>query len=280
MRVMEPVPKRKRIKQENKLNMPVFIVAVLVIIAFSYGFSFHTRQGKQILGIKTDASNTSSSSTTAQFRFFSGYDFQTLYEQTAYPNTKAPIADSSITGNMALDTRIRQIAESRGYKKQVQTTQPVSDIQQPINGVLLQPLAFNDLQQMLKQAEAEGVPLKVQTAHRTTVEQRDVFLKQLGSTQSTPEQIQSGILDVRLIQLMENIAPPGYSRLQTGYAVAFACGNTSGLFRNSICYSWLKGNNYAKAKQFGFIPSYSDGVGAPDAKTETEYVWVGTSKLN
>lgn len=280
MRVMEPIPKRKRLKQQNKLNMPVFIGAVLVIMALSYGFSFHTKQGKQILGIKTDSTNTSSSSTSTQFRFFSGYDFQSLYEHTAYPNTKAPITDVLITGNMALDSRIRQIAESRGYKKQVQPTQPVSDIQPIINGVLLQPLAFERFQQMVQQAEAEGVPLKAQISHRTVEEQRILFLAQLGSVQASAEQIQARTLDARLTQVMESTAPPGYARLQTGYGIVFSCGNTSGLFKNSTCYNWLKGSNYAKAKQFGFIPSYSDGVGAPDAKGETEYVWVGTAKLH
>lgn len=277
---MEPVPKRKQRKSQDKLNVPVFIVAVMIIMALSYGLSFHTNQGKRILGIETSAQNVSSSSTSTQFTFFNGYDFESLYEQTAYPNTKASITEVPITGNSTLDARIRQIAESRAYKPQAQPTQPVSDIQVQENGILLQPLAFNDVLQMIKQADAEGIPLKVQTSHRTVEEQRDVFLRQLGPVQANAEQIQSGMLDARITQVLEDTAPPGYSRLQTGYAVVFACRNTSGLFKNSTCYTWLKANNFVKAKQHGFIPSYSDGVGAPEARNETEYVWVGTSKLN
>lgn len=279
MRVMEPVPKRKTKARSKKPRRALLFGTLIILILGGYLLSFHTKSGKRILGIDSESQATSSNSTNKPFRFFSGYDFQTIYQQTAYPNTSRPKPDESITGNTALDARIRQIAESRGYQKQASPKQPISDIQPNAEGMLLQPLAYDGAQKLLEQAKAENIPLTIQIGFVAYEQQRAEFLKQLGTLAATADQIAAGSFDSRITQVVESIAPPGYSRLQTGYGVVVGCGNTSGLFRNSTCHTWLKANNYAKAKHHGYIPSHSENVGTPETKNETQYVWVGTNNL-
>lgn len=276
---MEPIPKRKA-KARSKKPRTVLVISVLVIIILgAYITAFHTNKAKQILGLKTNSNNLASSSTNKPFRFFSGYDFKTLYLNTAYPNTYRQASSLVITGNTVLDARIHQIAESRDYQVQSVPTQPIADLQASKEKLQLQPLAFEGAQSLLAQAKTENIPLEIQLGFVDYNQQRNAFMAQLGPIAASPEQIVNGELDARITQVIEKIAPPGYSRLQTGYAITVGCANTSGLFNHSSCYSWLRANNYAKAKQNGFIPSYSDGVGTPDTKNETQYVWVGKSNL-
>lgn len=279
MHVSEPIPKRKLAKRSKKSRRPAIFGILIVLILGGYLLTFHTNSGKRILGQQTDSDKASSSSTDSPMKFLSGYDFQSLYEHSAFPNTAKSPQVQQITGNVALDARIVQIAESRGYKRQAQPVQPLEDLQAQKETVLLQPLAQEALKQLETQARADNVPLTVRVGYRSYEEQKILFLRQLGLSGVNVSQTVDSSIDTRLLQAIESVAPPGYSRLQTGYAVVLGCSNTSGLFRSSTCNTWLKANNYSKAKRTGFIPSHSEGVGSPDSQDETEYVWVGTAKL-
>jgi LAS superfamily LD-carboxypeptidase LdcB len=73
---------------------------------------------------------------------------------------------------------------------------------------------------------------------------------------------------------------PGYSRHHTGYTIDLWCEDGSSTFLSSSCYKWISDNNYLKAKQSGWIPSYPAGTDDQGPEPEPwEYVWVGTERL-
>jgi uncharacterized protein with LGFP repeats len=77
------------------------------------------------------------------------------------------------------------------------------------------------------------------------------------------------------------VAPPGFSKHQSGYTIDFrASGVGGGAFGSSRLGQWLAADNYAAAKRHGFIPSYPSGAGAQGPEPEPwEYVWVGVPAI-
>jgi D-alanyl-D-alanine carboxypeptidase len=118
------------------------------------------------------------------------------------------------------------------------------------------------------------------SAFRSPEFQRDLFMDRLGTRGVTSSQILSGNADYAINENFKVTAVPGYSRHHTGYAVDFWCEDRSGNFGNSICFTWLKANNYLHAKEFGWIPSYPEDADEQGPEPEPwEYVWVGREVL-
>ncbi len=217
--------------------------------------------------------------TSRPLKSFTNEQFQALYESLAMPNTERIRYAPVITGDGAADAQIRRIAERRGYVLRSVPVLPI--VKTNVAGLdeddLLQPKAYEAWLLLEKQAKNAKVPLKLNSGYRSIDWQRQYFQQQLQTRGITTASIRNGQADAALDALMGVVAPPGYSRHHTGYTIDLVCQDGSGrAFEFTPCFSWLKANNYAKAKQFGFIPGYPEGVSDQGPEPEPwEYVWVG-----
>lgn len=281
MHIYEPRPKRARVK--NKYPRRLATVSIFIIVLLG-GFitykQFLQKNASGILG-DTNQNGTSSTSTGGTFTYLNGYDFQKIYEESALPNTKKVFELPPITGNDAVDARIRQIAESRGYKLQPVPKQELVTAAEQVENNKLQPLASEAWIRLKQSALGDKVQLGFFSGHSSIESEKELFLSRMAANGLRTNQIEAGQADSALIDLISSVVPPGYSRQQTGYAIEVSCPGESGkAFEFTACNKWLKNNNYAKARQAGFVPSQADGVGIASTNPMTaEYVWVGTSRV-
>lgn len=234
--------------------------------------------------VDTGAVSTSSVAGTqvigVNLKNFSNDEFKQLYESLALPNTELIASPPSITGNIDADLRIRQVAESRGYKLRSLPVMPI--VKTNVVGLeeddLLQPKAFEAWQKLSKAAKQQGVPLTLNSGYRSIDWQRSFFNAQLQARGLSVLSIGSGQADDAIADVMNVVAPPGYSRHHTGYTVDVICNDGTGRsFEYTACFDWLKSDNYKNAKEHGWIPSYPEGVKKQGPEPEPwEYVWVGT----
>ncbi|HEX5796861.1 MAG TPA: D-alanyl-D-alanine carboxypeptidase family protein [Candidatus Saccharimonadales bacterium] len=211
------------------------------------------------------------------FKTFSGKEFARLYDSFVYPNTLMINEDTPITGNAEADSKLRELAEKRGYKLR---SAPVTDTFVEIQtDMLLQRLAALDWTKLNNRAKKAGLNLLLTDAYRSAKDQRAIFLQRIKSI--PVESIASGEADARINGVLATTALPGYSRHHTGYSVDIACKNDPAVkFEDSKCFLWLSKNNYSNAKKSGWIPSYPEGAGRQGPDPEAwEYVWVGTDAL-
>jgi zinc D-Ala-D-Ala carboxypeptidase len=210
-------------------------------------------------------------------RTFSGAEFRELYDSIAYPNSAYISEKSPITGDEKADAYIRKLAEARGYKKR---SAPVADNFKTVGkGMLLQDRAERDWNTLVNEARKDGMSLTLTAAYRSADKQKEIFLDRLGRI--SPSEIISGKVDAKINEILRTTALPGYSRHHTGYTVDIACQNDPNVvFEASVCFGWLSNNNYEKAKEQGWIPSYPAGAGKQGPDPEAwEYVWAGKEIL-
>jgi LAS superfamily LD-carboxypeptidase LdcB len=211
---------------------------------------------------------------------FSGEEFKELARSIKYPNVHFFEEPPPITGDKAADDRIRSIAESRGY---VMTSIPVNAIQkinEPnlLGDDLLQPQAAISWEELKQSAKAANIPLVMTSAYRSPAYQRDLFMERLTAKGATVAQIAAGGGDEAIT--LQKAAVPGYSRHHTGYTIDLWCEDGSAEFLASICFKWMSADNYLKAKETGWIPSYPEGAGLQGPEPEPwEYIWVGKENL-
>jgi hypothetical protein len=107
--------------------------------------------------------------------------------------------------------------------------------------------------------------------------QRALFLRNLPSAAA----IAAGTADAAVDLAMHWVAPPGFSKHQTGYALDLAApGGTQNQFVGSAGERWLSAGNFANARRHGFVPSYPAGATAMGAFAEPwEYVYAGVDAL-
>lgn len=280
MRVIEPQQlQRKSIKKKRK-PYGLFVLVVIVGVA-GYGI-FVSVKPKKIdpVGISMQsqqAANTQATDITKKntLKSFTNEQFVALYSSFAYPNTQDILTPPAITGNAEADARIRQLAEARGYKlRSAPVARPVS----LADGHLLQQKALQPLQDLISAAKKQDLQITVTAAFRSVDEQRGLFNERLGAK---PAAIAAGTADLAVIETLKTTAPPGYSRHHNGFTVDIACGSI-GLygFLDTPCFSWLAKDNFKNAKEYGWIPSYPDGVNSVGPEPEPwEYVWVGRDAL-
>jgi len=265
----------------------------MILVAGSFGMlvlANHYYQVAQHAGKFSKVSSATSvqelkqvaSSTNVKFKFFTGDQFQRLYESLIFPNTQAISQAPEITGNEAVDLRIRTIAESRGYSLRSIPILPIIKTSSPnLSGEdLLQPKASSGWRVLSEMAKKEGVPIRLNSAYRSIEYQRNLFLARLRANGGDNAGIAAGQADDAVVRTLHMTAPPGYSRHHTGYTIDLACENSGTSFEKSMCFNWLSANNYDKAKRAGWVPSYPDG--APEQGPEPEpweYVWVGLNQV-
>lgn len=295
MRVIEPKDQLKRPttkKQPKKRPVRTFVaLAILVVASFgllqlAYNRQETAQQQQQPSAIATATTvqdlEKVASAQDVKFKFFTGDQFQKLYESLAMPNTQALTQPPAITGNTAADERIRTIAESRGYQLRSVPVLPIVKTNEPqLQGDdLLQQKAYSGWKVLEDMAAKDGIPLKLNSGYRSIEVQRELFLARLRANGGDTARIAAGQADNAIVATLLMTAPPGYSRHHTGYTIDLRCDGTGASFENTACFQWLSANNYDKAKRAGWVPSYPEG--APDQGPEPEaweYVWVGLAQV-
>ena len=264
-------------------------ILALLLLVFVVGISWlmlpdHSSSPQTSL---TDSENTSPARVAGvqngPMPYFTGEQFQVLYDSLAFPNTQPIITAPHITGNQQADARIRQIAESRGYKLRAIPVRPIIKTGEPglVDDDLLQPKAYEAWLAIKNQAAGDNIPIKLNSGYRTIEWQRNYFVQNLRAAGVSTEDIIVGAADTAIVSIIRTIAPPGYSRHHTGYTIDLVCDDGTGrAFEFTHCFEWLSSDNYGVAKRFGWIPSYPDGVDRQGPEPEPwEYVWVGTETL-
>ncbi len=290
MRVIQPHRSVRRSKSKSKKPLFVGIFTLLIVAtAGIYGsLSFNKKneineqtQSSEVLAEQRNQKQIANPG-PEDFKHFAGEEFQKLFDSVAYPNTQGFSQPPSITGDESADDRIRTIATSRGYAIHSVPVAPIDKTNTPglVGDDLLQPLAYNAWQELKKSADAEGIPIKLNSGYRSIEMQRKLFLSRLYATGSSDAQIANGQADNQVVSVLSQAAIPGYSRHHTGYTVDFVCANGAQTFETTTCFKWLSENNYLNAKKHGWIPSYPDGANNQGPEPEPwEYVWVGVPTL-
>ena len=178
------------------------------------------------------------------------------------PNLDVPGVSPYITGDPALDSKIWQIAFDRGYE-----LRPVAGSTLPIHqGFPMQPDTADAWEQLQVEAAAAGHSIVIHSGYRSISVQRSIFNKKL-----------SGTSDFAINEVLKYSAPPGASLHHSGYTLDIkVAGGTIGGFKDTEAYGWIQADNYAKAKEFGFVPSYPPGVPPTGPVPEPwEFTYVG-----
>ncbi|HYF97329.1 MAG TPA: D-alanyl-D-alanine carboxypeptidase family protein [Patescibacteria group bacterium] len=214
---------------------------------------------------------------SGKFKTYTGQEFSDLYNSFNYPNTSLINEHSLITGEEAADSKIRQLAVSRGYK--LRSAPVANNFVEVQKTMLLQERASKPWLDLQKKAKEENIRLSLFDAYRSAEDQRKIFLSRLSGI--SVSDIAVGKADVAVNKVLETTALPGYSRHHTGYTVDIKCDSQPAVkFENSSCFVWLSKDNYLNAKKHGWIPSYPEGAGNQGPLPESwEYVWVGANTL-
>ncbi len=176
--------------------------------------------------------------------------------------TEAP----TITAHTASDTRIRQAAISRGYRRQPTPNRPLV----AVGHHRLQPEAAAGWESLKTAAHQAGLDITIRSSYRSHASQRRVFHKHYRGTSTAA-----------LNGALRLVAPPGYSRHHTGYTLDIAEGRGDfNDFGSTASYRWLSADNFANAKAHGWVPSYPAGSRPTGPNPEPwEFVWIGVTNI-
>ena len=296
MHVLEPKDiasrnnKHAKVKRRSSRISLLLLVVLLAVGGGAYWYTYLRKKPAslattpvtpQLSSNKSVASAAKPAKTT--LKTFTGVEFKDLYHSIKYPNTEPFTTPPEITGNVVADTRIRELADKRGFLLTSIPVAPIVKTNEPLlkgeEDDLLQPLALNSWLQLKAAAKKDGLSMTLISAYRSPKWQRQLFTQRLYATGVTAAQIASGTADNAVNATLGLTAVPGYSRHHTGYTVDLYCEDGTA-FVSSSCNTWISKDNYANAKKYGWIPSYPPGAGEQGPEPEPwEYVWVGTDVL-
>lgn len=291
MRVVEP-HHFKNIKKKKKkqlpaatLLLPIGLFALIILyVLFGqqrvHGPAFKDETQKPD---SSQASESQKEETPLTLKQFTDEQFKDLYTSFAYPNTQQLVEPPVITGNAEADARIQQLATERGYKLSSVPVASIVRIDEPYltEDDLLQQNAKIGWDGLQLAAEQANIPLQITSAYRSIEFQRSVFLQRMRDAGITAPGIADGFSDAAINAVMDQVAPPGFSRHHTGYTIDLACSGI-GLygFKNTTCYTWISNNNFEIAKTHGWVPSYPEEAELQGPEPEPwEFIWVGTINL-
>ncbi len=188
------------------------------------------------------------------------------FDDAILPGLGLPGDPPPITGDPALDERIRTLAEARGYIARGEPTQSLV----PADGYWLQPAAAEAWEALQAAAAGAGHTLILTSGYRSYDRQAGLFSSRI-----------TGTSDAELDAVLAIAAPAGYSRHHTGYAIDIRTpGKILHEFATTEAYAWLAADDWAAAKAFGFLPSYPDGSAPAGPDPEPwEFVWVGAINI-
>ncbi|MDZ7785713.1 MAG: D-alanyl-D-alanine carboxypeptidase family protein [Candidatus Saccharibacteria bacterium] len=292
MRVVEPHQFNK-IKHKRKkkhlpratLLIPILLTAGVLAYVF-YGQELVHKPGTNGTPSDSDESSQSVSPPSSQqlsLKRFSDKQFKELYTSFAYPNTQPLTEAPAITGNEVADDRIQRLAEARGYVLSAVPVSNIVKIDEPYltDDDLLQQNAKIGWDGLSEAADKAGVPLQITSAYRSIELQRSLFLSRMRNAGITENGVADGYSDEAINRVMNEVAPPGYSRHHNGYTIDLACDGV-GLhgFKNTSCYEWISKDNFKAAKQHGWVPGYPEEASGQGPRPEPwEFIWVGTLQL-
>lgn len=209
---------------------------------------------------------------------FTPEQFLALYNGFSYPNTQQIDQPPQITGNLDADAKIRSLAEARGYRLRSQALDGLLPVNTDFS---TQPLALQPWLDMQAAAAKDGLNITIAAAFRSLKDQQTLFIEKMNEQGITAEDIANGFSDETVDLILQRTAIPGYSRHHTGFTIDLICdGVDLFTFDQSACYEWLSSDNYAHAKQFGWVPSYPKGATQQGPEPEPwEYIWVGVDAL-
>lgn len=189
-----------------------------------------------------------------------------IFEHSPHLTPTGLLEPPAITGDAAIDQRIRDRARQRGYVPRRETAEMVV----AVDGSRLHHHAAHAWQQLRSAAAADGVTLTLTSGFRTVATQRSIFNRRL-----------QGSSDQAIDAVLATTAPPGFSKHHTGLAIDVRSGPyVLHQFAESQAYAWLSANNWANSKAHGWLPSYPDGAGPVGPDPEPwEFVWVGTTSI-
>jgi len=206
-----------------------------------------------------------------RYKQFTGQQFVSFYDSYQYSNVSSITQKPFITGDVAIDTYIQNLAESRGYKLRAESLSMSNQSQLTTAVSQLQTAA----------AQEAGLNFVFVSGYRSVADQRNIFLSVMNEVGVNRSRILSGSEDTKLDSILKTRSIPGYSKHHTGYTVDFGCNSYDLVgFGSTACYQWISANNYENAKRFGLIPSYPQGAQNQGPNPEQwEYVWVGEKTL-
>ena len=291
MRVVEPHQFnkiKKKSKKSKATHKALIIPLALGLVIVSYIFFAQKSSEPQTVGTTEETLLNSSeqakeSNSEQKLVTFTDAEFKDLYTSFAYPNTQPLIEAPPITGDAAADARIQQLAVARGYKLSAVPVANIVKVNEPYltEDDLLQQNAKIGWDGLKAAATKESIPLQMTSAYRSIEFQRSVFLSRMRDAGITVGGIIDGSSDGAVQLIMNEVAPPGYSRHHNGYTIDLACDGI-GLygFKNTSCYEWISKDNFKIAKQNGWIPSYPEEADQQGPNPEPwEFIWVGTINL-
>lgn len=198
---------------------------------------------------------------------FTDAEFQQIFDSVDLPGVAPAGPAPSITGDIDVDARIRNLAEERGYR-----LRPTADTELvTVEGVRLHPDAAEAWRALQSAARDEGHSLQIISGYRSVETQKALFLRRLG-----------GFGDAAIDATLARVAPPGYSKHHTGHAIDITQrGFRAGQFHRSSGWVWLTDDNALNAKRFGFIPSYPPDAPHQGPDPEPwEWTYVGVEALH
>ena len=220
-----------------------------------------------------DSIQTADEPTLEVIKQFKSSEFKQAYDDLSLPNITPIVLPPAITGNIEADIKIQSLAEARGYRLR----DVVSGLLNRADNTPVQELLINSWLDLKQRALEDGVQIEITSGYRSIEEQKQIFLDRLYAAGATVDGISSGTDDAIVEDTLAITAPPGYSRHHGGYTIDVEDPGSS-VFEGSRAHAWIKENNFEKAKLFGFIPSYPDGLTNQGPNPEPwEYVWVSRS---
>ena len=216
-----------------------------------------------------ESTSRSTAQAAAEMPHFSSQQFKDLLDSVMLSNLVRISDAPTITADEQIDARMRRIAEERGYR--LQPVVASLDDLEVVEQELLQPEAARAYRALREAARQAGHSIVLNSGYRGFGLQRQLLFHRL----------EAPYTDEKIFRAFRVIAPPGYSRHQTGYAVDLAT-TRHGInqFKYSDAYAWLAADNFLQAKMHGFIPSYPAGVENQGPDPEPwEFVYVGTDQL-
>jgi hypothetical protein len=205
----------------------------------------------------------------------SGREFKDFYDRyEPQPGSVRVASPPAITGDPGADARIRSIAEARGYRLRSQHVGRLVSVA----GVPVDERVAGPFSALIGEARSRGYLLGAGYGFRSVEQQRAIFVARLPSASA----IRSGSADGSVNAALMWVAPPGYSKHQSGFTLDLrASGVGGGAFASTGLGRWLAADNHAAAKRHGFVPSYPSGAGAQGPEPEPwEYVWVGVPAID
>lgn len=270
----------KHVAQKKWPKILLLIVTILLLGAAGwYGWQWYqSRQESQ----QDERQSQNTQQDTSQPRTPIAERFVERYYEVDLPGVDRISEPPEVVSNGAADRHIRSIAEERGYRLQYTPNRPLEDI----NGEQLQPEAIEAWQRLKQAASEDNVSLRLVSGYRSVETQQIIFDSQLAQrakeeqdSRYTARQITNGEADEDINAVLQEYSIPGYSKHHSGYTIDVndAVANQSlDQFGQTEAYEWLSDNEYANAREYGFLPSYPEGVNKLGPEAELwEYVWVG-----